>query len=234
MPNDTYSSKRTSTEHAIAPASRKDGCKLEGGSDERTVQKGFSAVLEKGANGSAAPQQRTSRSRFEPPTTSRPQSAKRSGRRSPSLAVRGPATQVKASRKGRFPYIVVRLMGGVYQREEIAVHVGAPRMHVGPRSSYVFHPEPFTEAGEISCGCRELLVKGVLSAVHQYRFRMCLVWSLDACTYCRDDGTWLDSYSPPSGGIGSGGIDGMPLPFGVAFDQREVSPPNGKEQGDAE
>ena len=127
-----------------------------------------------------------------------------------------------------FPYLVVRLMAGVYQREEIAIRVGEPHVEVGFRSSYVRHPEPFTATGEISPGCRELLVRAVLAAVQKGRFRMCLVWARDACTFCERDGTTLDSNQPPSGGFGSGGIGGTPLPVNVRFDR---DPESGSSDG---
>jgi hypothetical protein len=97
--------------------------------------------------------------------------------------------------------------------------VGEPHVEIGFRGSEVRHPEPFTDTGEISAGCRELLVRGVLAAVQKGRFRMCLVWSRGACTFCERDGVTLDSNEPPSGGFGSGGVNGTPLPVNIRFDR---------------
>ena len=109
---------------------------------------------------------------------------------------------------------MVRLIAGVYQREEIDIRVGEPEVRIGYRQSYVCHPEPYSETGAISPGCRELLVQAVLTAVQKRRLRMCLVWARDACTFCERDGVTVDSKEPPSGGVG-----GTPLPVEIQFDR---------------
>lgn len=118
-----------------------------------------------------------------------------------------------------YPHLVVRIFSAVYQRESIAIHRGTPDVHIGFRSSYVRYPEPFTEDGDISPGCKDLLVSGVIAEVRRSGFRMCLVWSPSACTYCEKSGSAKDSQILPSGGLGSGGIGGRPLPIDVQFDQ---------------
>jgi hypothetical protein len=126
-----------------------------------------------------------------------------------------------------YPYIVVRVIAGVYQREDIAIEEGEPCIHIGHRCSYVRHPEPFTDTGQISPGCREFLIRGVLDAVQRFRLRMCLVWARGACTFCERDGTALDSNDPPSGGFGSGGRGGTKLPFNIEFDRRDTHSDDG-------
>jgi hypothetical protein len=133
---------------------------------------------------------------------------------SPAVPVREPPS------RRRFPYIVVRLMGSVFQREDIDIQVGEPVAHVGFRNSFVRHPLPYLDDGEISPACRALLVAAVIATVRRTGFRMCLVWRKDACTYCEKDGTADESDDPPSGGFGSGGVGGMESPFDVQFEQR--------------
>jgi len=130
-----------------------------------------------------------------------------------------PVEPAAVPRQSRFPYIVVRLMSAIYQREDLTIEEGEPCVFIGHRCSYVRHPAPFTDTGEISPGCRELLVQGVLGAVQRGRFRMCLVWARNSCTFCERDGVTRDSNEPPSGGFGSGGVKGTPLPMTFEFDR---------------
>jgi hypothetical protein len=123
--------------------------------------------------------------------------------------------------KRRYPYLVIRLMGGVYQREEITLQQGAPRVHIGHRDTYVHHPEPFAAEGAVTAGCKDLLISGVLEAVRRTRFRMCLVWSPNQCTFVERDGSVNESDDPPSGGFGTGGVGGLPLPSDIEFGQRK-------------
>lgn len=133
---------------------------------------------------------------------------------SPAVPVREPTPQ------RRYPYIVVRILGCVFQREDIDIQVGEPAAHVGFRSSFVRHPQPFLDDGSISPGCRELLVAAVIAAVQRTGFRMCLVWRKDSCTFCEKDGSAVESDDPPSGGFGNGGVGGIELPIDVQFEQR--------------
>ena len=140
----------------------------------------------------------------------------------PEPVTYSPVEPAAVPRQSRFPYIVVRLMAAIYQREEIDIQVGEPGVAIGYRSSYVRHPAPYTESGEISPGCRELLVHAVLAAVQKGRFRMCLVWARNSCTFCERDGVTLDSNDPPSGGFGSGGVNSTPLPMDIRYQQRRT------------
>ncbi len=125
----------------------------------------------------------------------------------------GPATR-------RYPYLVVHLMPTVYQREEIAVHRGDARVHIGHRDTFVHHPEPFAADGSITVECRQLMIAVTLDAVRRSRFRMCVVWSATDCTFVERDGSTKESDDPPSGGFGTGGVGGMPLPSDIEFDRR--------------
>lgn len=120
-----------------------------------------------------------------------------------------------------YPYLVVRIYSAVYQREDIAIHEGPPQVHIGYRASSVQCPEPFTPEGKISPSCRDLLIAGVLEAVRRTGHRMCLVWGPESSTYCERDGSAKDLKILPSGGLGSGGVSGRPMPVEIQFDQRE-------------
>lgn len=123
-------------------------------------------------------------------------------------------------RAGRFPYLVIRFMAAVYQREDFAIHVGSERIHIGHRDSFIHHPRPFEDDGTVSPECRQALIAAVLAAVRKYRFRMCIVWAPGKCTFVEADGSANDSTDPPSGGIGTGGVGGAPLPSDIEFDRR--------------
>ena len=118
-----------------------------------------------------------------------------------------------------YPYLVVHLMSAMYQREKISVRSGAPKAHIGHRDCYVHHASPFAEDGSMSQGCKEVLVAAVLESVRRTRFRMCLVWGADSCTFLERDGSFRVGSEPPSGGLGTGGVDGIPLPADIAFDE---------------
>ena len=120
----------------------------------------------------------------------------------------------------RYPYLVVHLMPAVYQREEIAVHRGELRVHIGHRDTFVHHPAPFAADGSIAPGCKKVFIDATLEAVRRTRFRMCVVWSATHCTFVERDGSTKESDDPPSGGLGTGGVRGMPLPSDIEFDRR--------------
>jgi hypothetical protein len=111
-----------------------------------------------------------------------------------------------------YPYLVVRIYAAVYQREDINIREGDPRVHIGHRSSFLSHPRPYTDDGQLSPVCRQMLIAAVLETVRRTGFRMCIVWSPDSCTYCELDGSAKDSGVVPQGGLGTGGVGGQPLP----------------------
>lgn len=120
----------------------------------------------------------------------------------------------------RFPYLVVHLMAGFYQREEIAIQKGEAAVHIGHRDTFVHHPEPFNSDGTLGHECRQSLIAGTLEAIRRTGFRMCLVWSPNRCTYVEKDGLVKESGEPPSGGVGSGGVGGARLPPDLEFDRK--------------
>ena len=138
-----------------------------------------------------------------------------------------PAKSCGPVEQGRYPYLVIRLMAGVYQREPLDIQPGKPSIHVGHRSSSVRHPEPFNADGSVSKACRALLVMGVLNAVRRTGFRMCVVWDPENCTFVERDGKCEESATPPSGGLGTGGVGGTALPIEIDVD----SPPVPVSQG---
>ncbi|MEI8172711.1 MAG: tetratricopeptide repeat protein [Deltaproteobacteria bacterium] len=109
-----------------------------------------------------------------------------------------------------YPYLVVRLMSGVYQRERIYIRQGEAAVYIGHGSCFLRHPDPFDEEGIIREGCRKLLLDGVMAAVLKTRLRMCVVWAPDKASFVEMDKTINESNEPPSGGI--------TLPSKVAFD----------------
>lgn len=114
--------------------------------------------------------------------------------------------------KGDYPYLVIRLMSAVYQREPIEIRLGTSRVHIGHRTTYVQHRSPRTPEGQVSEECRLLLLQGVSEAVRRLKHRMCVVWQHKSCSFVELDGTINESGTPPSGGA--------TLPNGIAFNQR--------------
>lgn len=111
------------------------------------------------------------------------------------------------------PYLVVRIMATVYQREPLTVVIGTqPYAKIGHGCCLVVHPRAWDDRGLLTSECRSFLVAAVLKAVTTTGFRMCLVWSASSCTFVELDGSTKDSSEPPSGGF--------PIPFKIAFDER--------------
>jgi hypothetical protein len=119
-----------------------------------------------------------------------------------------------------YPYLVVRLMATVYQREKISVRVGTQRVHIGFGDSHVHHPSPFETDGSLSAGCKTILVLATLDASRRTRHRMCLVWSADRCTFIELNGSHLESTEPPTAGFGTQGVDSPLLPAEIEFDKQ--------------
>jgi hypothetical protein len=119
-----------------------------------------------------------------------------------------------------YPYLVVRLMAAAYQREKISVRIGPQRAHIGFGDSHVHHPSPFETDGNLSAGCRTLLVPAAFEAMRRTRHRMCIVWSDNRCTFVELDGSHLESTELPVAGFSTQGVDGTLLPAGIEFDKR--------------
>lgn len=124
-----------------------------------------------------------------------------------------PSEPVDESNK--YPYLVVRIMPAVYQRERIDVRIGEPSVAISPNRTYVQHPEPITDDGSMSVGCRTLLLNAIKEAVNRTKFRMSVIWGEGDVSYVEHDGSIKASTVIPSGGI--------QLPNKLAFDQRVVT-----------
>lgn len=108
-------------------------------------------------------------------------------------------------RRRPYPYIIVRLMAAVMQRERVVARVGPPEAYAGYRRSYVQHPAPLGD-GLLCAEPRWLLIKATREAVQRTRFNMCVVWGPESATFCWRGGTVTHSSEPPRGGVG--GADG--------------------------
>ncbi len=115
---------------------------------------------------------------------------------------------------GKYPYLIIRLMPAVYQRHQITVYRGEPLVTIGHGRNFVQHPEPITDEGVITPGCRTLILNAVLEVVKRGPFRMAVVWGEKEASYVERDGSIEESTVRPSGGI--------PLPNKIAYDQREI------------
>lgn len=122
-----------------------------------------------------------------------------------------PAGPVPDNGMGRYPFIVVRLAGGVYQAEKVEVRRGALAVKVGHRKSFLCHPAPLRPDHQLCDEAKTLLLNEVLVAVRRTGFRMCVVWGPAWCTFVEPDGALNNSFDPPSGGF--------PLPAPLQFDQ---------------
>ena len=112
-----------------------------------------------------------------------------------------------------YPYLVVRFMPAVYQRERIDIRRGEAAVHIGPGSCFLRHPDPFDGEGAIRESCRALLLEGVMAAVLRTQLRMCVVWAADKASYVERDRPIKELNSIPSGGF--------MLPSKIAFDAPE-------------
>ena len=118
----------------------------------------------------------------------------------------------------KYPHIVVRIMGAVYQRENIDIGLGEPMVQIAFRKSFLRHPNPFNYDGSISEQARQILITAVIAAVNRTRFRMCLIWGPNNCTFCEKDGS-KESSDTPSGGLGSAGETPLPGNRDVVYNQ---------------
>ena len=112
--------------------------------------------------------------------------------------------------RGAYPYLVVRVFWGVYQRERILIQTGLPFVEIENRKCVVAHPTPFEADGSVSPAVRELLIRAVQLAVQVMKLRMCIVWAEKSCTYVEEDSV-DESTQPPWGGAKQMNITfGMP------------------------
>lgn len=100
-----------------------------------------------------------------------------------------------------YPYLVVRLMAAVYQREALAVKQGNPYAMVKHWGSYLSHPGVSADGKTIDTAAREYFEAAVLQMVQRTGFRMSIVWAKDECSFMEKDGSIERKLAPPSGGI---------------------------------
>jgi len=127
-----------------------------------------------------------------------------------------PSEQLSNS-TAEYPYLVVRIMNAVYQRERIDIRQGEPAVLIGAGKCYVQHPEPRTVGNEISEGCRALLLAAVSTSVDKTKFRMSVVWGKSSTSYVERDGVINESSVIPSGGV--------ELPNKLGFDAEAIKQP---------
>jgi hypothetical protein len=113
-----------------------------------------------------------------------------------------------------YPYLVIRFIPAVYQRDRIQIRVGPPAVEIVNRRCFVQHPAPFTADGTLSPDCRELLIAGVQTAVRRLGFRMWIAWAQSSCTSIEPDR--ISPAGEPSGGS---------VPFKVGFTPHHYEPP---------
>jgi hypothetical protein len=118
---------------------------------------------------------------------------------------------LRALGPSHFPLIVVKL-GPSFQVEPVAVRPGPPAAAIACGGCRVQCPEPFDPDGALSATARQLLLDAVQQAVRRLRFRMCIVWSNERCSYVEVDRI-NESTSLPSGGLLA--------PFPIRFEARE-------------
>lgn len=99
-----------------------------------------------------------------------------------------------------YPILVTRMFPSVYVRGRIELRVGAGECWVARQASRCHHPTPIDPDGTVSAACRDFLIDVIQAEVRRTRFRMCLVWAANRCTYVEANSV-VDSDEPPSGGI---------------------------------
>jgi hypothetical protein len=98
-----------------------------------------------------------------------------------------------------FPYVVERLMAGVYLRREVFFREKPPTESRG-RPFYIKEPDAFKD-GKLSPAAREKLIDVVCRAAGKVNRRLCAVFSPEEAVYCEPDGTFEESKVIPSGGV---------------------------------
>ena len=123
-----------------------------------------------------------------------------SGILDPSLGIDPEPEHFVRGDKG-FPYLVVRIMAAVYQREAIAVHSGPAEGQVKHRGSFLSHPGVSEDGRTINNAARTYFETVVLEVVQRTGYRMCIVWAKDDCSFVERDGSIDRNLEAPSGGI---------------------------------
>ena len=103
---------------------------------------------------------------------------------------------------GKYPYLVVRLKHGWYQRHQISIYYGEPSVTISHDKNFVQYPELIPDGGVIPHGCRTLILNAVFNVIvkTKFRFRMAVVWGEKEVSYVEQDGSIDESTVRPSGG----------------------------------
>ena len=98
-----------------------------------------------------------------------------------------------------FPYVIERLMAGVYLRREVFFTKKTP---VGPsgRDFFIDEPEAFAD-GKLTPAARDKLIEATRRASGKVNRRMCAVFAKDEAVFCEPDGSYAESTDIPSGGL---------------------------------
>lgn len=113
----------------------------------------------------------------------------------------GPET-ASGHRKGEaFPYLVIRLMAAVYQREAVAVHLGPARAMIKHKGSRLSHPGIAGDVKAISNASKAYFEAALVREVRRTKHRMCVVWGPDECTFVEPNGDILRKSEAPRGGL---------------------------------
>ena len=98
-----------------------------------------------------------------------------------------------------FPYVIERLMAGVYLRREVFFTEKTP---MGPsgRDFLIDESKAFTD-GKLTPAARKKVIEAVCQATGRVNRRMCAVFAKNEAVYCEPDGTFEESKVIPSGGV---------------------------------
>lgn len=113
-----------------------------------------------------------------------------------------------------YPHLIVRIMCGVYQREDISISEGESDVHVGYFSTRVHHSRPLDEDGELTPECKQLLTDGVREACMRLGFQMCLIWAPNRCTSFGTNRAFCESENIPGHGAGTPEDPFRPVGYG--------------------
>lgn len=98
-----------------------------------------------------------------------------------------------------YPYLVIRLVEGIYQYERVNLRDGPPSARIYADDCSFSYPgiDPRNAIEEASA--RTCFEAFVLDAARRAGFQFCIVWRGDDCTYVEPDGAKYGWDEPPSG-----------------------------------
>lgn len=102
---------------------------------------------------------------------------------------------------GAFPYVVIRLIATVYQRETLTVDQGPARAVIKRRGSRLSHPGISDDGRTITQAAKSYFEAALVRQVRRTNHRVCVVWGPDECTYVEPNGDTERKSEPPVGGF---------------------------------